>query len=183
MKKYIKEFPNMPEPWGYRIEYDKLFEYINLPDPPREFILSLDEIKQLPQNSWFQRPPDISSEYDSCPCQEKLQKWIKNVIPNSYYNGNDSKVRYHWMTDKLHIHSDWTRIECWNYTIEPGGPNAYTSFYDSNNNLLEKHIIEPRRWHWLNVGTKHTVSNFSGIRYGISISGKCGTRNYNTYNN
>ena len=171
MKKYIKEFPNMPEPWGYRIEYDKLFEYINLPDPPKEFILSLDEIKQL------SRPPkgsNISPEYDSYPCQEQLQKWIKDVIPNGY------SIQYQCMTDKFHIHLDWTRIECWNYIIEPGGSNAYTSFYDSNNNLLEKHIIEPRRWHWLNVGTKHTVSNFSGIRYGITVSGKCATRNYNT---
>ena len=169
MRKYIKESPSMQDPWGYKIKYNKFFEYVDLPDPPAEFILELDEIKNLPQIS---KNKEFSPNYDLCPAQEKLKEWVKKNIPNS------TATMYHWMNSNFHIHTDWSRIECWNYIINPGGPNAYTSFYDANHNLLEQHVIEPNRWHWMNVSILHNVSNFSGVRYGITVSGKRGIRNY-----
>jgi len=166
-KKYIKINKQMPDPWGYKIEYDKFFEYVDIPHPPKEFILQIEEIKKMPNKN-----TNLSSFYGSCVAPKKLQQWVNKFIPNN------TEVRYHWMTNDLHVHVDYVRIECWNYILDLGGSNTYTCFYDNNFNVKEKHFIKPKQWHWLSVGNLHKACNLENIRYGITVSGKRGTRNY-----
>jgi hypothetical protein len=50
-----------------------------------------------------------------------------------------------------------------------GGDNVITKWYDENDQVIEQHIIEQKRWHKLIVDVKHNAENITSDRYAISI--------------
>ena len=94
---------------------------------------------------------------------KKLTEAVKCIFPDAPI------ISVQFIQDTLPIHVDIGRTEAINYLISTGGDNVYTCFYQ-NNQLAEKHKIEPFRWHWLDVSNPHTVINLQKDQPRISIT-------------
>jgi hypothetical protein len=100
--------------------------------------------------------------------------------PNSYlkeeyltfkqYRWNTSLLFYKSKGTSGDLHTDLPAAS-WaiNYIISTGGDNVCTCFYQ-NKSLIEQHIIEPFRWHWINVSIPHTVINLKKDSTRISVT-------------
>jgi hypothetical protein len=70
----------------------------------------------------------------------------------------------------LGIHKDVGRKIIYNYILETGGENVYTTFYDEDKKSEMFSInIPEQQWHLLDVSFFHGVSGIENDRYAISI--------------
>ena len=139
-------------------------EYVNIPEPPEELLeTDLNVIKTFEMLSpkeaidmdifWSAVPPNL----------EQLKEYYKEYL-------DFRNIVYQYVGKNIFIHSDseWGGGDyAYNYIIESGGDEVYTEWY--NDSLTHREIIEPRRWHKLDVRTKHTVSNLMGPRFALRI--------------
>lgn len=66
------------------------------------------------------------------------------------------------------IHADVYRELAYNYIVDCGGDAVATCFYNDDRSPLVEHIIQPHRWHLLNVDVLHNVKNITGTRIAIT---------------
>ena len=90
---------------------------------------------------------------------------LGEILFNEPYN---TRVHVMW-PPRLPIHKDSNRYVAYNYIIDPGGDEVYTCFYDDEHNLIEKIIIEPNRWHRLDVKTFHNVEGMTRPRIAFTV--------------
>ncbi len=141
-----------------------LLEYLDLPTIPSEWLLSLEEIKQLPPYS----PPELEERNLYYLRQLKDKRIIDLLQP--YFNFNlEGHIFYQFIGPKLGIHTDFGRKTAINYIIELGGNDVITKWYNDNNEVIEQQIIEKNRWHKLVVDVKHSAENITSDRYAVTI--------------
>ena len=141
-----------------------LLEYLDLPTIPDEWLPSLEEIKQLPSYS----PPALEELNLYYLRQLTDERIIKLLQPHFDFNIT-GHIFYQYIGKDLGIHTDFGRKTAHNYIIELGGDNVITKWYDENDQVIEQHIIEKKRWHKLIVDVKHNAENITSDRYAISI--------------
>lgn len=150
------------------------FEYIDfLPDLPEEIIEEILALIADPIN-WVNKESNIHYEINKKPeiyqvfqGTENLYKFIHRHLDSSYI------AVIQVIKNKFPIHIDIGRSTVFNYAIQTGGDNIYTSFYVKGSNGLEvqeTHKIEPRKWHKLNVKVLHDVSMIPANNMRVMLS-------------
>lgn len=141
-----------------------LLEYLDLPSIPDEWLPSLEEIKQLPPYS-----PPVLEEMNLYYLRQLTDNRVINLLQPYFEFDITGHIFYQYIGKNLGIHTDFGRKTAINYIIELGGNNVITKWYDENNQVIEQHIIEQKRWHKLIVDVKHNAENITSDRYAISI--------------
>jgi|TARA_R110000868_G_scaffold312086_2_gene573019 hypothetical protein len=113
----------------------------------------------------------------------ELEQWIKNNIVNTYANIGISKN----IGPCLGPHLDKTRFYTLHYTIEPGGSNVQTVFYEpstdeaildtdklyvtnySKLDTVDSIIFQPRQWYAINGRQLHSVENIETMRISLQV--------------
>lgn len=84
--------------------------------------------------------------------------------------GETYQTRLHAMWQShLPVHKDTNRKFAYNYIIDPGGDNVITRFFDDNMKIVEEYVIEPNRWHKMDVTGFHGVFNMTRTRTAITV--------------
>jgi hypothetical protein len=136
------------------------FRYLNFPALPDEIHLEIHK-SYLENPNYFKFRDDRF--YKIHLANDKLTETVKSIIPNP------GKISVQLIQNSVPIHVDIGRTEAINYLISTGGDDVYTCFYQ-NNLLVEKHKIEPFRWHWIDVSNPHTVINLTNDQPRIAIT-------------
>jgi hypothetical protein len=136
------------------------FKYLNFPSLP-ESIHSEVYNSYLENLNYFEFKK--FKPYKVHQANNKLTEEVRSIIPNAT-DVNVQLIQY-----GLPVHIDVGRTEAINYIISTGGDNVCTCFYQ-NRSLVEQYIIEPFRWHWINVSIPHTVINLKKDSTRISIT-------------
>ena len=144
------------------LEYIKPVDY--LPHPPVELIDNIEDIPRIRKNMHF----DINSKtYASYTTNIDLENFYQQ-----YFNYKIA-CRYQLINDELPVHIDWGLENQWkyNYLLDPGGENVYTSFWTSKDTpkLLYKTICESNKWYYLNVSIPHSISKPQSTRFSLVI--------------
>ena len=126
------------------IDYTKNFQYLDLPPIPESFYS--DIWNDLHNPTLSDLPMD---KYQISDSNEKLKKCIKEIFADSGYQFDSVNVQR--ISKDLKWHIDGRRISVCNFLIQSGGDNVKTLFPD------EELVIEPLRWHHLNVQRWHRV--------------------------
>jgi hypothetical protein len=129
--KYL-DFPKVPEHL-----YAQVAEIIKKPD-------ELERFTGMPYTPYQLMPIDEGCE---------LETWLLENLPIK----RGDVFHVHVMIDRIVQHKDWGRKYSLNYIFETGGNQVVTGFYDDDKNVLEKHILEPHRWHTFNSEVFHDV--------------------------
>lgn len=113
----------------------------------------------------------------------ELEQWIRDNIVNTYTNIGISKN----IGPCLGPHLDKTRFYTLHYTIETGGPNVQTVFYEprtdepildtdklyvtdySKLNTVDSITFQPRQWYVINGRQLHSVENIETMRIALQI--------------
>lgn len=135
-------------------------EYIDtLPQLPEHLLVEvLDSIRS--PNLWIRPNSQFYSIHEA---NQILQDWIYQHFDRHF------EIRIQKISEYLAPHIDLTRNFCYNYIVYSGGPEAETRFHDSDHNILERHVIQEKRWHRLNVSEIHSVANLKTDRISISV--------------
>lgn len=157
--------------------------YLNLPHIPKHIINNISKFYANPTNISIAR--DSASEYvkpndpdnpDNIPYawtdlnNEILNEWCQNNICEDMYfafqiiqgkNGN------------LKMHKDKGTRQKLIYLVETGGENVVTNFYDDDKKTKKQSIvIEPNRWHIMDVTQFHEVCGIEKNKTRLSITGR-----------
>ena len=136
------------------------FKYLDLPALP-------DAVHTEIHNSFLENPNYFKFKEDKLykihKANNKLIEAVKSVI------FNPGTISVQLLQDWNPRHVDINRTEAINYLISTGGDDVYTCFYQ-NNMLAEKLVIQPFRWHWINVSIPHNVINLKKNHPRISIT-------------
>lgn len=136
------------------------FEYVDsLPKVPEDLV---NEVLKAEQNPNIFVHPEYQN-YRLHQCTRPINVWAHPLFGWKHIVG----VQY--MKNNVKIHTDFNRTVAYNYILDQGGNDVATCFYDSDNNLIERHVIEPFRWHRLNVSTPHSVEGITGTRISITV--------------
>lgn len=130
------------------IDYTKNFQYLNLPRIPQELYSDIWNDLQNPTLSDL--PMD---KYQISEANLKLKECIADIFAGSGYEFDSVNVQR--ISKDLKWHIDGRRISVCNFLIQSGGENVKTLFPD------EELVIEPFKWHHLNVQRWHRVINLS----------------------
>ena len=141
---------------------NNLFTYLdNLPKLPEDLISEIYESTRVFPNI-FQYP---NYDYYKKYCvTKKLQSYIQGLFTEKHIIGVQV------IKNKISIHKDFNRTVAYNYIINSGGEHAETCFYNDKYQLIEKHNIEERRWHRLDVSVFHNVINLVKPRIALTVS-------------
>lgn len=140
-----------------------LLEYLDLPTIPDEWLLSLEQIKELPPYS----PPHLERQNLYYLRQLKDQRIIKLLQPYFDFDIGEH-IFYQFIGAKLGIHTDFGRKTAINYIINTGGENVITKWF-SGKEVIYQEIIEEKKWHKITVNVNHCVENITSDRYAITI--------------
>ncbi len=140
-----------------------LLEYLDLPTIPDEWLLSLDEIKQLPLYS----PPNLEERNLYFLRQLKDQRIIDLLQPSFDFDIREH-IFYQYIGANLGVHTDFGRKTAINYIINTGGDNVITKWFSGSDVIFEE-IIPEKRWHKIMVNINHCVENITSDRYAITI--------------
>ena len=141
------------------------FEYVDsLPNLSQDLIAEIYDATNS-SNFWMNKKSDVYSVY---PGTEKIYKFVRSFFTESHV------ASIQVITNTLGPHKDKGRSLVYNYIIDCGGEDIYTTFYttdDEGNYIeIESHKIEPYRWHRLNVDIPHSVSTITEKNKRISLS-------------
>ena len=147
-----------------KIEY---IRYLNLPPIPEYFLFEFEDNSNLfpEQDTLFIKTGD------HC---ENINKWCQENICDSMFFGvlmmqNDLPI--HKDTPAFPINNVWyvpdSKIT---YLADAGGEEVYTRFWDEEGNLLKEYLIEPRRWHLIQVNVPHSVEGVQPPRKRWSVT-------------
>ena len=140
-----------------------MIRYLNFPQIPPELISTLSKNVDDYQTKGFGLPYQSATEYYwwSDDNNEKINAWCKENISRDMY------FAFQFMKN-LPIHKDVVTKVKLSYIVDPGGDDVTTTFYDEKRAVTHSYVIEPLRWHVLNVGNFHSVSNVSGQRFSVT---------------
>jgi hypothetical protein len=138
--------------------------YLNLPKIP-------DELEKLAVDVLSQNENMNLNELDNYKWTEasktELSKWCyHNISPSLYWGVQvmSGDLGWHW--------DEPTTVKI-TYIFQTGGNNVETVFYDTLcKTVLQSIIIEPKRWHILNVKEMHTVRGIQPGKLRISLTGR-----------
>lgn len=141
-----------------------MIEYLkDLPAPPSELILALEEIEHLQDDSvggMFGKP----NNYRKYPVNAELADWLQSAFPDC------DTFDYQIIRKGLRVHKDVARTECYNFLVDNGGPNSRTTWYqDDKETITHTEIIPSQVWHKLQVDVFHGVSDVDEVRIGITV--------------
>lgn len=141
------------------------FEYIDtLPNLSQDLISEIYSTTNS-SNFWLNKESSVYSVY---PGNEKIYEFVRSCFTEKHI----ASVQV--ITNTLGPHKDKGRSIVYNYIVDCGGEDIFTTFYDideSGNYVeIESHKIEPYRWHKLNVSTYHSVSTIPKNNKRISLS-------------
>jgi hypothetical protein len=136
------------------------FKYLDLPEVPVELLTDINTISKL-KNVFKLKLYPFYKQYE-VPNQE-LKDYIEELFKCRCF------CSYQIIRNKIAIHKDMGRTECYNYIIDPGGQNAALDLYDESLVLVESIKIPSYKWHWIDVSQFHGVSNIETIRLSLSI--------------
>ena len=137
----------------------KHIEYLDLPKVPESIIQPTKAILQKQSTHPYAKP--INSD---------LNDWLNNMF------GREITACYQIIGEilpGLAPHKDRNgRIRGYNYIIQTGGNNVYTTTYDQSMNIVDEVVLEPNRWHRLDTGEWHSVHGIgvNDIRIAITVT-------------
>jgi hypothetical protein len=130
------------------IDYTKNFHYLDLKPIPES--LYSDIWHDLNNPTLSDLPMD---KYQISDVNDRLKDCMHDIFNGTGYQFDCVNVQR--ISKDLKWHIDGRRISVCNFLIQPGGENVKTLFPD------EELVIEPFRWHHLNVQRWHRVINLS----------------------
>jgi hypothetical protein len=137
----------------------KYFEYVDLPQIPQELI---EEVYNSISEKNFKHS---FNRYRTYHCEKKLKDYISNFFDSQYTIGIQV------IEKGIPIHIDFNRSEAFNYIIKTGGNDVSTCFYKDliSKEKIKDIVIEPFRWHTLNVSKPHNVVGLTDDRVAITV--------------
>jgi hypothetical protein len=141
-----------------------MIRYLNLPVIPKTITDNISRnIKDYQWSSGSQPRPGYEDSYiwtDSN--THTINSWCKeNICSDMYW-------AFQLIRQNLDIHRDHgTEIKL-SYLLDSGGNNVVTEFLDEQLNVTHSYVIEPNRWHILNVKYLHRVVNVDTLRFSIT---------------
>jgi hypothetical protein len=140
-----------------------LLEYLDLPTIPDEWLLSLDQIKQLPLYS-----PKELEEHNLYFLRQLNDNRIIDLLQPYFDFDITEHIFYQYIGANLGIHTDFGRKTAINYIINTGGDKVVTKWF-SGAEVIFQEIIPEKRWHKIVVSINHCVENVATDRYAITI--------------
>ena len=140
----------------------KLFEYIDLPKIPE--YLTQEIYNSINNPDAFPGKSKIYSIHDGT---KPLYEFVHQYFDSNYLVQAQQIIG----GTELPMHTDFRRNCTYNFLIDCGGEDVYTSFYNEDRTLIERHKIEPFRWHLLNTSVLHGVTGteLGRNRVGVSV--------------
>lgn len=136
------------------------YEYLDLPSPPQELILPLEQVLQL-ENIFGGH----TKNYTIHEVQPELRDWLQNIFPDR------TKFRYQTLIKDIPCHVDRGRDTAINFLIDTGGNDVTTAWYtDEFGDKIDDVVLELSRWHKLRVDQWHTVHNINWVRFAITVA-------------
>lgn len=167
-----------------------LFSYLDLPVIPKyleQMVLDAKDDVHLEEYSNVNKKEVYGTKVALVP--GPVEDWIreniftklpKNVNENQEYicihrhyyidfTGESWGYKYTNTKGIIPMHKDFGRHYGINYTIDTGGENVYTAWWDDNFKELQRTKIEPSRWAILSTKVLHGVDGIEPNRNRISI--------------
>lgn len=141
-----------------------MIRYLNLPAIPRYITDNISRnIEDYRWASESQPQPGYEDSYiwtDSN--NQAINEWCKaNICSDMYW-------AFQIIRQNVDIHRDrGTEIKM-SYLLDCGGDNVATEFLDDDLNVTHSYVIEPYRWHVLDVKHLHRVVNVTSLRFSIT---------------
>jgi hypothetical protein len=141
-----------------------MIRYLNLPKIPKYITKTIS--KNVNDYQW-----DKNSQPK--PGYEESYIWTdsNNSIVNNWCKTNiceDMYWAFQLMRKDVDLHRDrGTEIKL-SYLLDSGGDNVVTEFLDEQLNVTHSYVIEPNRWHILNVKCLHRVININSLRFSVT---------------
>lgn len=140
------------------------FKYVDLPPIPENLLLT--DIYSIERSENLFRIKDYRF-YGIYGIGDKLTEYLKGIFSFDFFAG------YQIVRDGIHIHKDGSRTECFNYLIDNGGrDNTLNIYHEDKKTILHSGTVDIHKWHWINVGMFHNVTNLSRPRFGITVTPK-----------
>jgi hypothetical protein len=137
------------------------FKYLDFPAIP-DYLLKTAPEHFLGEKNIFRIP--TYKYYKQYEVGNELVEYLQSIIPYPFHSS------YQVIRNGLDIHKDGARTECINYIISTGGINSALNIYNEDKQIIYSEKIEPLRWHWINVGMFHNVTNIDNTRISISLN-------------
>ncbi len=143
-----------------------ILKYLDFPKVPDHLYAQvLETIKKPDELSRFTGMSYAPYQLMSIDEGSELETWLLENLPIK----RGDVFHVHVMNNYVVRHKDWGRKYSLNYIFETGGNRVFTGFYDDDRNVLEKHILEPHRWHTFNAEVFHDVGGFTLGKKRIAI--------------
>lgn len=143
--------------------------YLDLPSVPEHLldtvssILASPNISKITQRDFFQQRSANS----------ELIQWAEENIHGVPFK---FKAQYQVIGYGIPIHRDVAyrggnaRSLAINYILDTGGNDVRTVIYDDSKNILESQVIQPMRWHSIQVNMLHCVLGLVPGKFRVTLS-------------
>lgn len=143
--------------------------YLDLPSVPEHLLVTVSSILDSPRIASV-------TERDFFQIREasaELRTWTEENIIGMPFK---FKAQYQIIGHGLPIHRDVAyqggkaRSLAFNYILDTGGNDIKTVIYDDSKNILESQVIQPMRWHSIQVNMLHCVLGLVPGKFRVALS-------------
>ena len=144
------------------------YEYLDWPSVPENLIQeSLSFIQTQPNIFGGATNPVNVNKYELYNAPDILKSWIKSNVPLNFNDSNPFLIRIQKIVANIAEHIDPTRDIAYNFLLVDN--NAQTNWHHRDRSIIESTRFNPFRWHRLNSGVLHSVSDYKTPRIAITM--------------
>lgn len=140
-----------------------MMRYLELPPVPQAILRNIPNDYTLFENKHV-RPGSVYVWSDTF--NTELNQWGQQHIGKDLYFG------FQIITGDLLPHRDIGTLTKIVYLIDTGGNDVETVFYNDNGGEEYSFVIEPHRWHLLNVSKLHSVRGIKSGQTRFSVTAR-----------
>lgn len=147
----------------------KYINYLDFPSVPEHLLDSVSSILAGPNISYVTK----QDFFQQRAANSELIQWAEENIHGVPFK---FKAQYQIIGHGIPIHRDvgyqgsTPRTLAINYILDTGGDNIRTVIYDNNKNILESHVIQPMKWHSIQVNMLHCVLGLVPGKFRVALS-------------
>ena len=137
----------------------EFIKYLSFPQIPREII---DKLEKNPEYH-TDRPWSIDYFFRSDSYKEEIERWCKKNISQELQYG------FQISTDDVPVHVDNRVFVKLFYLIQEGGNPVYTTYYNSDGDVLKQYRIPENQWVIFRADVDHSVTGMhpDGVRISL----------------
>lgn len=138
----------------------------------RPDLLRLLSLPRIPEKLWPNIPSILASEdthsrdpnfHSNTVAIPPTREWLETVLCCALH-----RCFFQIIYPGLHIHRDSVRNVALNYSLDTGGENSKTAFYEDDGTLVYSEVVPAHQWYLVRTDCPHTVIDQTGPRFAVS---------------